>query len=89
MAVITSIIVYEDKHEADVIANGETYRITTADLSRLACIEGECDDDIIEILITCTDRLACIKMRRYCRSMVTVLPKISIRLLQRSFLLPE
>ena len=40
MAVITSIIVYEDKHEADVVANGETYRITTADLSRLACIEG-------------------------------------------------
>ena len=45
MAVITSIIVYEDKHEADVVGNGETYRITTADLSRLACIEGECDDD--------------------------------------------
>ena len=61
MAVITSIVVYEDKHEADVTANGSSYRITTADLSKLACIEGECDDDVIEILITCADRLACIK----------------------------
>ena len=85
MAVITSIIVYEDKHEADVVANGETYRITTADLSRLACIEGECDDDIIEILITCTDRLACIKKAFSVLSYGDVSEKRLVRKLSEKF----
>ena len=85
MAVITSIIVYEDKHEADVVANGETYRITTADLSRLACIEGECDDDVIEILITCTDRLACIKKAFSVLSYGDVSEKRLVRKLSEKF----
>lgn len=61
MAAIASIILYEDKHEADVTVNGETYRITSADLEKLSLEEGEGDDDIVEMLTHCSMRLSGIK----------------------------
>jgi recX family len=61
MAAITSIISYEDKHEADIAVDGETYRITSADLVQLALEEGEIDDDLLELIVGRAVRLSCIK----------------------------
>ncbi len=63
MVNITSVIIYEDKHEADVTANGESFHITTADLANLAIEEGEEyeNDEILDRLVYCACRLSCIK----------------------------
>jgi len=62
MVYISSVIIYEDKHEADVSANGESFHITTADLLSLDIEEGEqYDNEILDRLVYCDCRLSCIK----------------------------
>ncbi len=61
MAYISSVIIYSDKHEAEVRANGEDYRITLADFQSLGLCEGQCDDGVLEKLAEASCRLSCIK----------------------------
>ncbi len=61
MALISSIVLKSDKHEAQVVANGESYLITEADFESLALCEGVFDDAVLDKLDECATRLACIK----------------------------